>query len=407
MVVQRIERHILKSSKELDTLCGNSKNLYNYCNYLLRQSYINNGKLPDEYELSRQLTKEKQQDWVKLKSHSQQQVLKLLYKNWKSYFKTIKFYYQDSSKFLGKPKIPGYKDKDGKNLVVFPCSNKTNIKQGYFYFPKFSKLQPIKTKVTNQNLCQCRIIPQASCYVVEIIYEVEVPDPMKGDDNSYLSIDLGVNNFATCFDNSDNSSFIIKGEVIKSYNQYYNKKKSELQSQLKIINDKDSSKRLQRLSQKRNNKINDFMHKASHYIINYCLQNGIWNIIVGHNKEWKQDLNIGKVNNQKFTSIPFNKFIHMLKYKCENYGINFIVVEESYTSKIDHLAGESFGHKDNYLGKRIHRGLFKSSTNQVLNADVNGALGILRKVIDESSFQKIVNRGFVTNPNKINIYSHQ
>ena len=147
------------------------------------------------------------------------------------------------------------------------------------------------------------------------------------------------------------------------------------------------------------------MHKASHYIINYCLQNGIWNMIVGHNKEWKQEINIGKINNQKFTSIPFNKFINQLKYKCENYGINFILTEESYTSKIDHLARESFGHKDNYLGKRIHRGLFKCSNGKVINADVNGAIGILRKVIDESQFVEIVNRGFVTNPNKINIYS--
>ena len=240
--------------------------------------------------------------------------------------------------------------------------------------------------------------------IEEQIYKIEVPDPIKSN-NSYLSIDLGVNNFATCFDNSDNSSFIIKGEVIKSYNQYFNKKKSQLQSQLKIINNKYSSKRLNRLSQKRDNKINDFMHKASHYLVNYCLQNGIWNIVVGHNKEWKQDLNIGKINNQKFTSIPFNRFINQLKYKCENYGINFILTEESYTSKIDHLAGESFGHKDDYLGKRIHRGLFKCNNGKVINADVNGAIGILRKVIDASQFTEIINRGFVTNPNKINIYS--
>lgn len=406
MIVQRVERHILKPNKELDTLCGNSKNLYNYCNYILRQSYINGGKLPSEYDLSKQLTKEKQIDWLRMGANTNQQILKLLYKNWKSYSNAVKEYSKNSSKFLGKPKIPNYKDKNGKNIVVFPCNNKSNIKQGFFHFPKFTNLQPVKTKVINQNLCQCRIIPQASCYIVEIVYEIEVSYPIINN-GSYLSIDLGVNNFATCLDSSDNSSFIIKGEVIKSYNQYYNKKKSELQSQLKIINNKYSSKRLNKLSQKRNNKINDFIHKASHYIVNYCLQNGIWNIVIGHNKEWKQNLNIGKTNNQKFTSIPFNKFIHMLKYKCENYGINFIVVEESYTSKIDHLAGESFGHKDNYLGKRIYRGLFKSSTNQVLNADVNGALGILRKVIDESSFQKIVNRGFVTNPNKINIYSHQ
>ena len=235
MVVQRVERHILQKSKELNILCGNSKNLYNYCNYLLRQSFFVSSKLPNEFQLSKQLTSEKQQDWIKLGANTNQQILKYLYKNWKSYFKAVKEYYKNPGKFLGKPKIPGYKDKDGKFIVTFPCNNKSNIKEGYFYFPKFANLNPIKTKVTNKNLCCARIIPQNSCYILEIIYKIEVPDPIKSD-NSYLSIDLGINNFATCFDNSDNSSFIIKGEVIKSYNQYYNKKKAELQSQLKIIN---------------------------------------------------------------------------------------------------------------------------------------------------------------------------
>ena len=124
---------------------------------------------------------------------------------------------------MGKPKIPGYKDKNGKNLVTINCTT-NRIHNGYFYFPKFTNLNPIKTQVTNENLYCVRIIPQNSCYVVEIVYEIEVPEIIIND-NSYLSIDLGVNNFATCFDNSDNSSFIIKGEVIKSYNQYYNKKK--------------------------------------------------------------------------------------------------------------------------------------------------------------------------------------
>lgn len=403
MIVQRAERHVLQRSKELDILCLNSKNLYNYCNYILRQSYTKYKKLPSEYGVSKQLTKEQQIDWVKMGANTNQQILKYLYKNWKSYFKAIKEYYKNSCKFISKPKLPKYKDKDGKFIVNFTCNNKSNIKEGYFCFPKFANLNPIKTKVTNENLCCARIIPQNSCYILEIIYKIQAPDLIKSD-NSYLSIDLGVNNFATCFDNSDNSSFIIKGEVIKSYNQYYNKKKAELQSQLKIINGKDSSKRLDRLSQKRNNKINDFMHKASHYLVNYCLQNGIWNIVIGHNKEWKQDLNISKINNQKFTSIPFNKFINMLKYKCEDYGINFITTEESYTSKIDHFSLESMQHHDSYLGKRIHRGLFRRSDGKIINADVNGAIGILRKVIDESSFQKIIDRGAVAAPNKISIY---
>ena len=402
MIVQRTERHVLQRSKELDILCLNSKNLYNYCNYILRQSFFTSGKLPNEFQLSKQLTIEKQQDWIKLGANINQQVLKFLYKNWKSYFQAIKEYKIHLKKFLAEPKIPRYKDRIGKCMVNFTCSNKSNIKEGYFYFPKFTNLTPIKTKVNNKNLCCARIIPQNSCYILEIVYKIDVPETIK--DNSYLSIDLGINNFATCFDNSDNSSFIIKGEVIKSYNQYYNKKKSELQSQLKIINNSYTSKRLQRLCQKRSNKINDFMHKTSHYITNYCLQNGVWNIVIGHNDRWKQDINIGKTNNQKFTSIPFNKFVNMLKYKCEDYGINFIITEESYTSKIDHFSLESMQHHDNYLGKRIHRGLFKCGDGKIINADVNGAIGILRKVINESSFQKIINRGAVAVPNKISIY---
>lgn len=402
MQSQRTERHILQRCKELDLLCSNSKNLYNYCNYILRQSFFTSGKLPNEFQLSKQLTKDQQVDWIKLGANTNQQVLKFLYKNWKSYFQAIKEYRKHPEKFLAEPKIPKYKDKHGKYMVNFPCNNKSNIKEGYFYFPKFTNLNPIKTKVINQNLCCARIIPQNSCYVLEIVYKAEIPELVK--DDSYLSVDLGITNFATCFDNSDNSSFIIKGKVIKSYNQYYNKKKSELQSQLKSINNSYTSKRLQRLVQKRSNKINDFMHKASHYIVNYCLQNGIWNVVIGHNNLWKQDINIGKINNQKFTIIPFNKFISQLQYKCENYGINFSITEESYTSKIDHFALESMEHHDKYLGKRIHRGLFKCNDGKIINADVNGAIGILRKVIDESLFEKIINRGTVTVPNKISIY---
>ena len=202
-------------------------------------------------------------------ANTNQQVLKFLYKNWKSYFQAVREYRKHPEKFLAEPKIPKYKDKHGNYMVNFPCNNKSNIKEGYFHFPKFTNLNPIKTKITNENLCCARIIPQNSCYVLEIIYKIDIPETVK--DDSYLSIDLGINNFATCFDNSDNSSFIIKGEILKSYNQYYNKKKAQLQSQLKIINNQQTSKRLQRLSQKRSNKINDFMHKTSHYIVNYCL----------------------------------------------------------------------------------------------------------------------------------------
>ena len=171
---------------------------------------------------------------------------------------------------------------------------------------------------------------------------------------------------------------------------------------MSYVGNKGTSNRLKQLDLKRFNKINDYIHKSSRCIINYCISHNIGTIVVGHNKNWKQEVNTGRVNNQKFISIPYNKFIQQLQYKGENIGIQIIVTEESYTSKIDHLVLEPMQKQDEYMGKRIHRGLFKSSTGKIINADLNGAVGILRKVIDESQFIEIINRGFVTNPVKVN-----
>ncbi len=405
MLVQRVEKHQLKYSKELDELCFNSKNLYNYCNYLLRQSFIETGKIPKEYDLSHQLVLEKQEDWIKMGSNTNQQILKLLYKNWKAFFNALKSYKREPEKFSKRPKPPKYKHKSkGRNIVIFSCNNKTNIKDGYFSFPKFTKLKHVKTKVTNQNLCQARIIPLKKRFVLEIVYEIEIKDELELNDN-YLSIDLGVNNFATCYDSKNNSCFIINGGAVKSYNRYWNKEVAKYSSILEIVNKKKKSNRINQLTLKRENKINDYMNKTSKYILDYCKENDITHIIVGHNLEWKQDFNKRKDVNQNFIQIPFNRFIDLLRYKCENYGIEFKETEESYTSKTDHSIFEEMKHLEERKGKRKYRGLFKQACKKVLNADLNGAIGILRKVIDESSFKKIVDRGFVTNPNKINIYS--
>ena len=405
MQVERVEKHILKHNlKEIDELCFNSKNLYNYCNYILRQSFIQTGKLPKEYELSKQLTKDKQRDWVKMGANTNQQILKLLYKNWKSFFEAIKEYKKNPSKFRGRPKLPKYKDKEkGRNIVIITCST-NRIHNGFFYFPKFTKIEPIKTFVTNKNLAQARIVPQTNCYILEIVYKITIPDNKVSADN-VLSIDLGINNLATCFDKENNSSFIISGKNIKSFNQFYNKQNAKLKSTTKIVNDKETSKRLKRLSLKRENKIIDYFHKSTKYIIDYCITHDIGKVIVGHNKNWKQNSNLGKINNQNFIQIPFNKFIGQLKYKCENIGLEFILTEESYSSKVDHYAKEEMKHQENYLGKRKKRGLFQSSKGFEINADVNGAIGIMRKVISNSEFNQIVDRGVVITPNRINIYS--
>ena len=163
-------------------------------------------------------------------------------------------------------------------------------------------------------------------------------------------------------------------------NQYYNKKKARLQAQLERCNMKKSSKKLEKLTNKRNLKLKDYLHNASKRIIDLCLKNDIGNIVIGHNKGWKQNVNIGKRNTQNFVSIPFNTFTEQLQYKGKLSGISVIVTEESYTSKTDHFVKEPMCHLGKRKGKRIKRGLFKSSIGKVLNADINGAIGIMRKV---------------------------
>lgn len=401
MIVQRVERHNLKYSKELFNLCFASKNLHNSANYLIRQAYFMKAKLPSAFDLIKTMPKTNPSDYYRMCGNTNQQCIKQARQNWDNYFKALKAYKQNPEKFKSEPQIPGYKDiKKGQCQVIF-TKNDCRIKSdGYLYFNKKSGLLPVKTNLSNSQLCMARVKPQQSCYVIEIVYKLEIPDPT-GEIAKCLSIDLGVNNFATCYNGADNESFIINGKIVKSYNQYYNKQNALLTSELSKMGLK-ISKRLKRLSQKRYNKIHDYMHKASKFIINYAIKHNLDTIIIGHNDGWKQESQMSKQSNQNFIYIPFNKFINMLQYKCENYGITFIETEESYTSKIDHSILEPMEHQDCYLGKRVKRGLFKQSNGKVLNADLNGAVGILRKVINESSFQKIVDRGFVTNPIRVN-----
>lgn len=401
MIVQRVEKHIITKNnqnyKAIDYLCLMSKNLYNYTNYIIRQSFLHTGEFLNENELIKKFRARHNFDYYNMCGNTNQQCVKQLFVNWKSFFKAAKAYKNNKSKFLGKPKMPKYKNKKGRNLVIFTY-NDARIKGEYLYVNKKTNILPIKTKIKNSQLKQVRLVPQTNCYIVEIIYETTTND-LGLNKNNYLSIDLGIDNFATCYNSHANKAFIINGKIIKSINQYFNKKNSLLMS---YTEDKCTSNRLNSLIFKRNNKINNYLHNSSKFIISYCIQNNIGTIVVGHNKNWKQKSNIGKVNNQKFVNIPFNTFIQQLQYKSENVGITCIITEENYTSKVDHSAKEDMCHHEVYLGKRIKRGLFKMSNSKVINADLNGAIGILRKVVDESYFGKIINRGFVINPVKVN-----
>lgn len=226
MKVQRVERHIInrenRNFSAIDYMCFKSKNLYNYVNYILRQSFIHTNQLPSEYTLLKKFHNRQNEMYYDLCGNTNQQCIKNLYKNWKSFFKSIKDWSKNKSKYLGKPSLPKYKDKNGRNVVVFTYSD-SRIKNGYLCVNKKSQIIPIKTAVKNEDYQQVRLIPQSNCYVVEIVYNAETIDLNLNKEN-YLSIDVGVNNFATCYNSHDNKSFIVNGKVLKSYNQYYNKK---------------------------------------------------------------------------------------------------------------------------------------------------------------------------------------
>ena len=203
---------------------------------------------------------------------------------------------------------------------------------------------------------------------------------MKEDNGLYAAIDLGVNNFATVISNiSGDTPFVISGKEIKSYNHWYNKEVAQHKSLLEQRNKRKNSNRLRKIGLKRKNKMNDFMHKSSRYIVNQLVSKGITTLVIGKNKNWKQDISIGKVNNQNFVQIPYESFISKLQYKCALSGIRVELVNESHTSKCSFLDNEDIVHHETYIGKRIKRGLFISGEGKLINADVNGSYNILRK----------------------------
>ena len=384
-MLSRVERHVIKRAdknySKIKDICHRCKNLYNYCNYILRQSLFKGEGLPREYELVGILTRENQDDYRALPAQTSQQVIKLLYRNWKAYFQALKAYQRDKSKFLGCPRIPKYKPRGDKgHFIALFTNQQIKLRDGKIIFPKPANLLPIKTKATS--IKQVRIIPATACFIVEVVYEKEIVQT-ETTEGAIASIDLGINNFVTFLDNQGHQPFIINGKGAKAWNQYYHKTKANMQSQLK--EGRYSSNNIQLLSQKRSMFMQNFLHQSSSLIIKALKERKISTIVIGLNEDWKQKTNIGKANNQNFVSLPHKKLIDQLVYKCEEVGIEVILTEEAYTSKIDHFVEEEMKHHDKYAGKRIHRGLYRSSTGILINADLNGALGIMRKVFPEKA----------------------
>lgn len=378
----RVEQILIKRNNSLwrtiDENCFYSKNLYNYANYAIRQEFINNGRWIRYNELDHML--HGSEPYIQLKSQPSQQTLKVLDKTWKSFFVAIKDWKKHPEKYLGRPKLPGYKARNGR----FPWYIKNNTcyvdDQQILHF-QVKRLHGITFQTrTDGRLLGVRFIPRGSVYVMEVIFEVEVPEVPTGEPARIAGIDLGVNNLVTLANNIGERPIIINGKTLKSINQFYNKRKAAMQSELMLRNRKRKSKALEELSYKRHNRVKTYLHMTSRMVVNWCIEHRIDTLVCGLNKGWKQECVMNKPTTQKFVYIPYDMLIKQLEYKCQSVGIRFVVTDEAYTSGTSFLDDELPVQERYNKSRRKKRGLFQAS-ERYINADVNGALQIIKKVI--------------------------
>lgn len=384
MITNRVEQHVIRRGSNLwntiDQNCFFSKNLYNYANYTIRQEFINNGRWIRYNELDKAL--HHTDPYVELMSQPAQQTLAALDRNWKAFFASIKDWKKNPGKYLGRPKIPKYLPKDGR-YPWFIKNNSCRIQNGRLEFT-IKRLHGVTFPTKSEGrLLGVRFIPRGSCYVMEIVKEVEIPDFVERPMSRIAGIDLGVNNFATISNNIGVNPIIINGKGLKSINQFYNKQRAQTQSNLMKRHGKRNSRALDDLTFKRFCRVKNFMHAASRIVVNYCLEHDIDTLVCGLNSGWKQEVNTGKKNNQKFHSIPYDMFIQQLEYKCKENNIRFISTEESYTSGTSFLDEEQPTESSYNKSRRVYRGLFKSE-HGLINADVNGSLQIIKKVSENA-----------------------
>lgn len=383
-----------KGNESISELCRNSKNLYNQANYIVRQEFIKKDEYVKYGEMDKVMKNVMNLDgelnYRKLPAQSAQQILRLLDKNWKSFFKSIDDWIINEHKYKGEPSIPGYIRND--EYIAILTNQLCKIKNNRIRMKKFN----INIRVPKYEgkdftrFQQVRIIPKQGFYNIEIVYEQE---PIKADvdSNKVLAIDLGINNFITMVDTEGNKPVIINGRPLKSVNQLFNKKTAKLRSIYTNgkTNCTGSTKQITNLTNKRNNQINDYLHKVSDLVVSYAIKKGIGTVCIGELNGLKSSIKLGKRQNQQIVQIPLARFKQKLEYKCKLVGIVFKTRNEAYTSKCDALGLEAIKKHTKYMGKRIKRGLFRSSRG-LLNADVNGALNILRKVIGDTSFMKLI-----------------
>ena len=403
MKIQLTQQIVINNRRKeflpLDELCFLSKNLYNVALYHIRQQYKKDKTYLNYNKLNHILSSSNNVDYRALPyAQSAQQVLRQVDKQYISFYKAIK-----SPKMKDKRvRLPNYKDKEkGRNIFVY-TNQCFKLKDNTLYLK--TKQGTLLFQTDKQNIQQVRIVPKGNHIVVEIIYNVGYTT--KDDNKRYGSIDLGLNNICTLTSNVC-QSIIYNGRPLKGINRFYEKRKADLQSKLK--GNKHISKRISRLAYKRNRKNKDYLHKLSCAIVKYMEANSLNTLFVGKNAGWKDSIDMGKVNNQNFVSIPYNMLISMLEYKRKLHGIRFVIVNEAYTSKCSFLDNEKICKHDTYKGDRKERGLFISNKCIKINADVNASYNIMRLGLDKINVKLDVleirpeNKRFMLNPVSISI----
>ena len=369
--------------------------------------------LPSYNQFERMLRNTENPDFFnELPAHSSQQLIKNGLQDFRSYFGALKKYRKDPSKFTGKPQLPRYAKSDE---VTFSSSNQEcKIVDGQLKLPKLNVEVNLGSLSVMENyekmrLYRVQIKPYYDTYKICITFEVA--DEIEGinknesskipDKSRVLGIDLGVNNVITTSNNCGLHPFVIKGNEIKSLNQWYNKKLAEYTSQLRVSTKnkpKYSSKKIQQLNKYRKNYVTDKYNKISSYVVKYCVSNDIGTIAIGKNDQWKSEVKMQKKDKQTFTHISHTELINKIKMMATNFGIEVIEMEESFTSVADFLSmdflpvyGKEYDNQDvyNFSGKRVCRGLYRSTDGIIMNADVNGASNIIRKALGNEAFKDI------------------
>nr|MDJ0725668.1 transposase [Prochloraceae cyanobacterium] len=404
----------------LRAMCRLSKNLFNVGLYNVRQYFFNEKKFL-RYEGSYHYAKSNE-NYTLLPTDIGQQTLKVVDRAFRGFFNLIKL--KKTGQYDAKVRLPGYLPKDGFFPLIIPIRERDLLrlkdKNWQYKIPmsrpfkrSFGRITlTIPEKIRDKIVKEISILPKYKARVFDIAYVYEAGEEEKlvnGTDT--IGIDLGVNNLATCV-STKGDSFIIDGKRLKNLNQWYNKRNAKLQSIKDIQGIEDITFQQALLLDRRKHQIQDYLNKSVRFIIDRCLNTGINKIVVGYNPGIKLNANMGTRNNQNFVQIPLSTLRSKLQSLCEPVGIEYIETEESYTSKASAIDGDEIPkynlndpQKYTFSGKRIKRGLYRTKTGQLINADANASLNILRKHLGLSKANdlKMIRRisGCLTHPKRI------